>query len=290
MSHFTVLVIGNYVDEALAPFNECEDVDRYVEYTKQQLIDKSKKEIEDYKNGRYAEYLADPEKYTSECNPQQFQYITEEFPPRLSWTDDEHYADQIKWYEPEDIGPDGEVYSTSNPNGYWDWYQIGGRWAGALTVKPGTTFESPNFSWGWSEEEKRRAMESLSTDSAFIKDIDFDVMNGDNLKNYKERYALLQKWDELDMETRIGRFFWDTDQVEFVKSGKTLEEYLEEYMPHPLSAYAYIHEGEWHARWEMGWFAMSKNDMGKKTWNQLFREFIEGLDPETRVTFVDCHC
>lgn len=209
MSHFTVLVIGNDIDEVMEPYDEQLLTAPYVQFTREQLIAKSRTETEDYRTGRYAEYLADPVKYKAECpnNPDHIKYLEEQFPLQLQWTDEQHYQDQIEYYDKESIGINGEVYSTSNPKGYWDWYQIGGRWAGGITVKPGTTFETPNFSWGWSEEEKEKCMKTLRTDSALLKDIDFNAMNSENLTDYTERYSLLQDWDTLDMETRIHRFF-----------------------------------------------------------------------------------
>ena len=35
----------------------------------------------------------------------------------------------------ENIGDNGELYSTYNPNSKWDWYQVGGRWSGMLKTK-----------------------------------------------------------------------------------------------------------------------------------------------------------
>lgn len=40
MSHFSVLVIGDDVDEQLAQYNENIKVEPYVEYTKEELIKK----------------------------------------------------------------------------------------------------------------------------------------------------------------------------------------------------------------------------------------------------------
>ena len=40
MSHFSVLIIGDNVDEQLAPYNESIKVAPYVEYTKEELIKK----------------------------------------------------------------------------------------------------------------------------------------------------------------------------------------------------------------------------------------------------------
>ena len=190
------------------------------------------------------------------------------------------------------VGKNGEVIEMidrTNPNSHWDWYQIGGRWAWGITVKPGTTFDTPNFSWGWNAEEKAKMIQTLRTDSAMIKDIDFDAMTAASIQDYTERYAILSNWDNTPAEERFGRFFWANDEIEFVKAGHSLQEYIDEFIPHPLSAYAYIYENEWYARGEMGWWACSDDKFTASEWKKEFTKFISTLDPETRITFVDCH-
>lgn len=136
MSHFTVMVIGENPEKQLAPFDESLDVPRYVKYTKQELIDNWKKRTEDYKNGTYAKFLLNPEKYKRECsNNAHVKYLEEEFPKQLTWTDEEIYNYAIQDYE--DVGEEGEVYSTNNPNSKWDWYVLGGRWSGLIKLKDG---------------------------------------------------------------------------------------------------------------------------------------------------------
>ena len=51
-------------------------------------------------------------------------------------------------------------YSTSNPNMKWDWYEVGGRWAGQLQIKDGVETEPIHFSWGWSAEDKRKVLDA----------------------------------------------------------------------------------------------------------------------------------
>lgn len=64
MSHFEVLVFTREnegtVDDLLAPFDENIEYDPYIKYTREQAIEKVRKDIEEYKNTIYAEYLADP--------------------------------------------------------------------------------------------------------------------------------------------------------------------------------------------------------------------------------------
>jgi len=138
MSHFAVLVIGDNVEEQLAKYDESIEMPRYVKHTKEELIVEEKKSIEEYKNGTYAQYLADPVKYAENVNNENhLKYVSEEFPKKLEMNDEEIYQQAIKYYEEEYLGPDGEVYSTYNPDSKWDWYEVGGRYAGRIAVKDG---------------------------------------------------------------------------------------------------------------------------------------------------------
>ena len=181
MSHFAVLVIGNDIEEQLAKFDENIEMPKYVKHTKEELIANEKESIEEYKNGRYAEYLADPVKYAENCNhDDHLNYLKEDFPKKLTMTDEEIYELATKWYEPEDIGPDGEVYSTRNPDSKWDWYEIGGRYAGRIVLKDNKDgyYPTPNFSWGWRDEDKEELMKGGDrVDEAYVRDIDFTKMH-----------------------------------------------------------------------------------------------------------------
>ena len=173
MSHFTVLVIGNEPEKQLEPFNEQIVMPRYVSKTKEQIISEAKKDIEDYtKSSYYTEFNADPVKYREECkNEAHIKYLEETFPAKLSWTDEEIYNHEIEMYEPEEITPDGGVYSTYNPNSKWDWHQLGGRWAGQILVKEGVDYQQANFSWGWDDKDKNEVLKERRTDQALKKDI-----------------------------------------------------------------------------------------------------------------------
>ncbi|WP_430535939.1 hypothetical protein [Listeria rocourtiae] len=146
MSHFTVAVVTKTgaleeVEKLLAPFDEGIEVPHYK--TKADIIKKGRASIESYKHGIYQEYLNDPQKYLDGCNNDSHaNYISVEFPKKLEWTDEEVYADEIKWEEEENIQANGSVFSSYNPKSKWDWYQVGGRWSNHLTLKDGTTADT----------------------------------------------------------------------------------------------------------------------------------------------------
>jgi len=188
MSHFTVLVIGEDVEGQLLKYDENKDTPRYVSSTKEELILKGRNEIKKYKKGTYAEYLKDIKKYTDECkNPNHLKYVAEEFPLKLKWTDEELYQDSIKYIEDAEIGSNGEIYSTYNPDSKWDCYSVGGRWAGSLKLKETvdkSKYPNVKFSWGWSDDEKRKVMTSPLVDIAQKRDIDFSNKDMNEFATY----------------------------------------------------------------------------------------------------------
>ena len=144
MSHFVTLVFtkenGRTVEELLAPYDENIVYAPYVQYTREQAIAKIRKEIEDYKNGFYAEYLSNPKKYEeSHSNVEHINYLKDEFPKKLEWTDGECYEDIKRSFDENMIKSNGDLLSIYNPNSKWNWYTIGGRFNNYLKTLSGKT-------------------------------------------------------------------------------------------------------------------------------------------------------
>lgn len=188
--HYLVMVIGDDVEGQLEPYYQDLEVDEY-------LVD----ELHDYDKEYMLKFYADKgEIFESfdEC------YELHGF----DWNGNLYRKDNNgKWFE----------YSTFNPNAEWDWYQIGGRWAGMIKVKKGVGYNHPHFSWGWSDEDKLKIISERRTDSARLKNIE-------NLDEITCCYAVLQDYE-----------------------------------------------------WIGG---VTKDEVAK---------ILKDLDPETRITFVDCH-
>ena len=146
MSHFCVYVFhdkNTSIDTLLAPYDENIVVEPYVEYTKEEAIAKVRKEIEDYKNGTYAKYIKNPEEYEKkyECTKKHIEFLKNEFPQQINWTDDQCYDDIKEDYDSDMIDKDGNLLSKYNPKSKWDWYEVGGRWDGGIPMKTNTKLE-----------------------------------------------------------------------------------------------------------------------------------------------------
>lgn len=151
MSHFCgfVIITPNCpmdIEESLEAYNEELELPMHKVLTKEQIIEKGRKSIEEYKEGWYAEYLKDPEDYKRKhTHTEHIKYISEEFPKKLEWTDEQVYEDYISCYREDiengadwcKIGLDGSLWKTTNENAKWDWYDEGGRWDGSIKTKDG---------------------------------------------------------------------------------------------------------------------------------------------------------
>lgn len=142
--HYLVMVIGEDVDAQLEPFYQDLEVDEYEvgevdDYEKQRMLDYYERQGEVFKT---------------------FEECYEANGKDWNWNRYRKDSDGV-WRE----------YSTFNPNAEWDWYEIGGRWAGRIRVKEGVEYEKPHFSWGWPEDKKQEVLAERRADTALLKDI-----------------------------------------------------------------------------------------------------------------------
>lgn len=136
MAHFTVMVIGDNPEEQLAKFNENLEVPPYILYTRQQLIEMGKAEIESYK-AMYADYLEDPQEYAKRfTSTYHIQFMEKELPKRFQWTNHEILEYSLKWFSQEDIDENKNILSRQNPNAKLDAYTLKSRFTeGVLKIK-----------------------------------------------------------------------------------------------------------------------------------------------------------
>lgn len=143
MSHFLVMVIGSDVEGQLAPYDENLSVVPYEVLIEKEEIDRLRSYAE--KEGR--NYKTTMELMKAESK---------------DWFGRECYLNNVGLWA---------YKSQYNHHSKWDWYEIGGRWAGQIKVKDGVEYDKPNFSYGWSEEDKKKVLAERRADTAKIKDI-----------------------------------------------------------------------------------------------------------------------
>lgn len=183
------------------------------------------------------------------------------------------------------VEDDGYEYWT-NPNGKWDWYQVGGRWCGSLKLKRGfkptpDMYGEPSLLIDKSIDPYFHDFGEDWVDSAPIGSIDtsLDMQAWD---------AAIEDWDKAMNGETVG-FFQTKESL--------LRDYIikENYAAcRALFYFNYVidHEGNWHQMWpeDYGW---SVNISDRLKWAQDFvRRFLAPLrygSKKYRLTAVDIH-
>jgi len=238
MSHYTVLVVGENIEEQLAPFQENNMGDCPNEYL--EFNDVEEEYNESYKTDTahcYVEPDGKPHcKYDSRFK-ETGEYICpdgwteEEVPVKELYSFEEYIEDYCGYTKDEETGKYGY---WENPNAKWDWYQTGGRWAGSFKIKPEYQDlylkEEPNFSWGWDEESKNDDIQSMRVDSAIKKHIDFDSIMaeaGEKARaEYKKVTSYLSKHGGEDFKP--WKYFLDKRDNDEITIDEAREQYREQ--------------------------------------------------------------
>jgi len=302
MSHFSVLVVGN-VESQMEPFQENNMENCPKEYLEFHDVEENAKEefesgfttrFKDSSGNLHSRYDLKGE------NIEEFEKI--EIPFK------EHYANFAEFVEEYLRGyskdPENGRYGYwENPNAKWDWYSVGGRWAGSLQLTKEAQLQieqglipasaMPNFSYGFSKEEKEEILKKALVDSALKKNIDIPEMERPRAerarKIWKEWNSKIKfLWSENKerdnwLLRNMGLFFSKEDLKRL--NTMSLDEYVE--CRSIWSPYAVAWDGRWYSRGEMGWFGVSF--VNEESWSGQFRELWKEIPEDATLTIVDCH-
>ena len=172
-----------------------------------------------------------------------------------------------------------------NPYAKWDWYEIGGRWDGILTLKDGCKgLDGTPGVFG-----RHTPKDGKHVSEAYVSDVDFSPD--------KEAYDRAIRWWEVVVENsplkegEEKRDFFNLYKIEhLLERYENKEKYAKERST--FATYACITpDGKWHAPGNMGWFGMSDaSDGDEKTWHEnYYKNFIENAEEDIIISIVDCH-
>ena len=303
MSHFAVLVIGDDIEKQLQPYHEYECTGINDEY----VIDV---DITDKVLATMAEPSNDEDEEGSSAAK----------PDPLGWALDWHGLDRAKIVSRlEDVDRDGrhkygfalvedgkliKAVDRTNPNKKWDWWVEGGRWSGYLKLKQGVDAITPCKSkpgyadscrWGDVDIEGMREETRAEANALF-----------DAWEAVHTKHPRIEAWPDVlarmgDVEAarafynsqpcvlaaqkaRVGGVFGDVS-----KFGYDRDAYVQKAVSGAITTFAVVQNGDWRERGRRGWFACVTNEKDPAEWDREFAKLLDALDPDTRVTVVDCH-
>jgi len=194
------------------------------------------------------------------------------------------YEDYLRdWHGNED--PKRQGYDF-NPKAKWDWYQLGGRWAGFFNLKPETKGVVGEVSW----TRENDLPEVGTADQAHKKDIDFVQMREDNFEEACSTYdEFKDKLDAGDMSPGDGYFQFGIenkgDRDNYIP--ETREEYVGRRSD--VSTFAVLKDGKWYEKGSMGWWGFVGEEKDPNIWITEFNKLMTELPDDTLLSIYDCH-
>jgi len=221
----------------------------------------------------------------------------------------EFYGDfeqfQKEWYQRE-FNPDADDEEDewgywANPNGFIDYYSIGGRMGGILPIKGGdgrssdiAKIEKIDFD-KMSEETNERIQEWWERYQRVKSGLEEDDPIGINYDLYKMGIRVIVNEAEVDAAQKAlpgerdkwPRYQWREDVLDFETLSTRYRPYFE------FATYAVVEkDGTWHSKGSVGMFAISSETPEEESaWNTgFFERFLGNEDPDTTIVILDCHC
>lgn len=312
MSHFTVIVIGDDYEGQLAPYNE--NLDTTFESVKQEYLEKWETGVTelvqmpdgellypfDKRFARPKESFLDRQEYDIPTN-----CTVSERPFKDKYGTFEEFMKDYAGYTPT---AEGDYGHWGNPDGKWDWYQVGGRWTGYFPLtptapgrlgapgvfgtpaQPGTADVVKLQDVDIARARREAREEAISTFAkwealftkhgkprswASIRDDDSVPDTDAKRKLYCSQGAIQNYEDKWDCPV---------DAIGFDK-----EAYIKRRENRALVPYAFVKNGKWFGKGDMGWWGMSDDKFTQDDWNREFHRMLSDLPPDTQLTLVDCH-
>jgi hypothetical protein len=302
MSHFSVLVITDNkptedaLNDVLAPWHEFECTG----WNNQFVIDVDvTEESLDYGEGDFLKALS-------------YHGLEDKIVAEESEVDRE--AEHKYGYAVVQDGKLIKAVNRTNPNKKWDWWVMGGRFSGHLSLKPGSTPTLGRRGLMGSHSDDH----PLAADQAMVADVDLHTMREEArnraLKLWDEVHETvtdlppIEDWDQLRKSAptidAARKQYWEQPAVVALKerfpdswgldrqvdaAKRARDEYGQREADNAITTFALVKEGQWIKRGEMGWFACVSNEKDQADWSSEFNKMLDTLPSTAWLTVVDCH-
>jgi len=274
MSHFTVLVVGENVEELLQPYHEyeCTDVDdEYVE-----IVEITDSVREDYQ--------------TSKCSC----YKNKESGKIYGAFDEMFYREPT--IDEKNKIEESDSFSTIRTCegiSFWrkDWNNTG-----YDTVR--VHYLPEGYEEIWATYEQRMSFEDyLKHEEEFS---EFSELNQLHYMGYIKDKETSQikvydktnpnsKWDWWVIGGRWSNKLKTLNNTQGNQFYKKEINYAKSFTDEEWPTFAVVFNGEWIQKGEMGWWGITTDAKEQEKWNQEFKKIWDSIDENELITLVDCH-
>lgn len=288
MSHFSVLVIAADHEAALQPFHEFECTGTNDQFV--QEVDKTTEIQERIASGESIEEALDyyglGEKIVEDENQVQKQ------------------GDDCAHKYGYAIVKDGKLIKAvdrTNPNKTWDWWVIGGRFGGKLTLKTGEgVSQALAGDVDWDAMVKKAADHASASYDSIMSVVGDRTVNtwADTYKRVEAKEITIDEaratynGQSIIKELIEKKVIDSRDGAEELSKviGTEREKFIKRESETNSTTWAMLHNGEWSERGRMGWWATSDaTDESTADYATKFWKTVRSLPADMLVTQVDCH-
>lgn len=181
------------------------------------------------------------------------------------------------------LAPFNSDTEEDNGQGRWDWYVLGGRYLGRLLVKQGALAASGRPGTGNNDP-----LYPEGVDQARFGDLDWARMREAARATAEESYKRL-----IDPNHPDAIWYSEKDRVE---ARADPEKWINSHST-PLSCFGVVKDGKWYDRYrregeyteEGGWPDNYFADKSDEEWHAELGALLADIQPDTVISFVDCH-
>lgn len=312
--------VFDWIGEIMAPYDENTEDPEYIEF-----IDETEK-LEQYdtetctfvklpngrlvfpfesefsrkyeiRNGKVYQRNVGPLKQKKRTKRAKRMKVLENYPVRKYYKSKEEYAENYCSLTFDEEY--GAYCYYMNPNCFWDWYEIGGRWPEPFLVREDCTEYCISEDYDYEPSPAPEGYRWVC--AARKRDIQWQKMLEVEREKATKRYIDAKKcFEEKDTTKFLGSCIKEEGLVDWGKvlylKDETLQEFLhrehlDDSVKYPVGFYQFLSEKTGFIESNPDYSAgLGERAKAEYDWNEQVNRFIDELDDDCVLVGVDCHC
>lgn len=202
---------------------------------------------------------------------------------------------------------DGRFYRFTNPNAKWDWWTVGGRWAGMFLDTNGVKQDIiQKKDWDVAGEAAKAITDfapfydRFEEHSHLFEDVVFmswdeccnKFKTSDGSTDYSAARGYYHSQEYKNILKTVFSSIGDAEYEWLLHNPENFfnvsrEDFMKARIFNRIGTFAVLDDAGWHEKGSMGWFACVSDE--KANWNQIYLDKINSIPDNDYLVLVDCH-